>query len=38
MPFEAAEATTPEGNRLLAALPRSQLKRLRQALEPVQEA
>jgi CRP-like cAMP-binding protein len=35
MPFEAAEATTPEGNRLLAALPRSQLKRLRQALEPV---
>jgi CRP-like cAMP-binding protein len=34
-PFEAAEATSPDGNRLLAALPRAQLKRQRPALEPL---
>jgi CRP-like cAMP-binding protein len=34
-PFAAAEATSPDGNRLLAALPRAQLKRLRPALEPL---
>jgi CRP-like cAMP-binding protein len=34
-PFAAAEATSPDGNRLLAALPRAHLKRLRTALEPL---
>jgi CRP-like cAMP-binding protein len=34
-PFEAAGGRAPEGNRLLAAIPRAQFKRLRPVLEPV---